>query len=110
MKILHLTLKKKWFDMIKAGIKKEEYREIKPYWIDRLTTRDEFIGLEGRHFNHFDIVQFKNGYGKDAPTIQVECKNIHINFPCQFNTEWYDEGDEHTEFFIIELGNVLPPT
>ena len=28
MKILHLTLNKKWFDMILLGEKKEEYREI----------------------------------------------------------------------------------
>lgn len=31
-----LHLKKKWFDMIWDGEKKEEYREIKPYWIKRL--------------------------------------------------------------------------
>ena len=32
MRVLHLTLKKKWFDMILSGEKKEEYREIKSYW------------------------------------------------------------------------------
>lgn len=36
MKMLHLTLKKQWFDAILYGDKREEYREIKPYWIDRL--------------------------------------------------------------------------
>ena len=36
IKILHLNLKKKWFDLIDKGIKKEEYREIKPYWEKRL--------------------------------------------------------------------------
>jgi hypothetical protein len=30
--IFHLNLKKKWFDMIKAGTKTTEYREIKPTW------------------------------------------------------------------------------
>lgn len=35
MSTLHLTLKKKWFDMVLSGEKKEEYREIKPYLIDR---------------------------------------------------------------------------
>lgn len=35
MSTLKLTLKKKWFDMIASGEKKEEYREIKPYWIKR---------------------------------------------------------------------------
>ena len=33
MKALTLHIKKKWFDLIKAGIKKEEYREIKPHYI-----------------------------------------------------------------------------
>lgn len=32
---LYLPLKKKWFNMIKDGIKKEEYREIKPFYIKR---------------------------------------------------------------------------
>ena len=35
MKTLHLNLKKNWFDMIKSGEKKEEYREITPYWCTR---------------------------------------------------------------------------
>lgn len=35
---LHLVLKGKWYDMIATGTKKEEYREIKPYWVRRLTT------------------------------------------------------------------------
>lgn len=36
MKILHLVLKKRWYDMIASGVKTEEYREIKPYWSYRL--------------------------------------------------------------------------
>lgn len=32
---LILPLKKKWFDLIKSGIKKEEYREIKDYYMMR---------------------------------------------------------------------------
>lgn len=36
MKTLTLSLKEKWFDMIKSGEKKEEYREIKPFWDKRL--------------------------------------------------------------------------
>lgn len=33
---LQLSLKKKWFEMTKAGIKTEDYREITPYWCNRL--------------------------------------------------------------------------
>ena len=35
-KVLTLTVSKQWFDMILAGEKKEEYRAIKSYWINRL--------------------------------------------------------------------------
>ncbi len=36
MKVLDLPLKGKWYDMIASGEKREEYREIKPYWIKRI--------------------------------------------------------------------------
>ena len=40
-KVLTLTVSKQWFDMIVAGEKTDEYLEIKPYWIKRLTTNCE---------------------------------------------------------------------
>jgi hypothetical protein len=33
---LQLSLKTKWFELTKAGIKTEDYREITPYWCSRL--------------------------------------------------------------------------
>ena len=36
VKILHLVLKKKWYEMQERDEKTEEYREITPYWIKRL--------------------------------------------------------------------------
>jgi len=38
---LQLSLKRKWFEMTKAGIKKEDYREINTYWVKRLTQYDK---------------------------------------------------------------------
>ena len=35
MTTLHLNLIRHWFDMVYAGIKEEEYREITPYWCSR---------------------------------------------------------------------------
>jgi hypothetical protein len=40
---LQLSLKTKWFEMTKAGIKTEDYREITPYWVKRLTCCDTDI-------------------------------------------------------------------
>lgn len=55
MNILHLTLKKKWFDLILSGKKTEEYREIKPYWEKRLMGKT------------YDKVIFRNGYATPMP-------------------------------------------
>lgn len=46
MKTLHLTLKKKWFEMIASGEKKEEYRDIKPYWLNRLMYYHSASGIK----------------------------------------------------------------
>jgi hypothetical protein len=67
-KTLRLTIKKHWFDLIKSGLKTEEYREIKPYWQKRLFP---FI-LEGKPF----IILFVNGYSKNSPSIEMVCHEI----------------------------------
>ena len=43
-KVLTLTVRKEWFDMIVAGEKTEEYREIKPYWASRLVNQQAESG------------------------------------------------------------------
>ena len=92
-KVLHLTLKKKWFWMIVSGEKKEEYREIKPYWIKRLKESDEA-------FKQFDVVCFRNGYSKSASKVWVRCNGIRVG---DAKPEWSDNWKG--KVFIIELGN-----
>lgn len=70
-KVLHLTLKKKWFDMIASGEKREEYRELKQYWERRLEDDDN-------GFKQYDVIQFRNGYQKDAPTIVIKLLGIEV--------------------------------
>ena len=107
--VLHLTLKKYWFDMIKSGVKKEEYREIKDYWIKRF--KDMSLTPPFKPFKQFSVIEFKNGYAKDAPTMRVEFKGIRIGKP---KTEWcidaieFDQDNgSYDDCFIIELGSVL---
>ena len=85
-----MTLKKKWFDMIKSGEKKEEYREIKPYW-----------GRLGK--NKYDCVIFKNGYRKDSPKICLEIIAISTGFA---KPEW-SSGDNKERVYIITLGDIV---
>ena len=69
MKILHLTLHKKWFDQILTGTKKTEFREVKPYWTKRLFNPD------GKP-KKFDAVFFRNGYSKTCRKMKVKCLGI----------------------------------
>lgn len=107
MKVLHLTLKKKWFDMIASGEKKEEYRELKEYWIKRFCTKEWYkFEMEVLHKaidKHYDAVIFRNGYNKNAPVITIECKGITIGHG---KYKW----GAHGQSFIIRLGNVLSTT
>jgi hypothetical protein len=69
-RVLHLTLKKKWFDLIASGEKDTEYREIKDYWERRFFIKDTPI-VRG-----FDEIHFRNGYKKDSPFMRVEWKTL----------------------------------
>jgi len=97
MKILHLTLKKKWFDLIASGKKTVEYREEKPYWQKRIL--DE-LGLS----KPFDIIRFKNGYG-DVSTMDVEFKGVSFTGP-----KWCTPANGEVltgDTIVIQLGKVL---
>ena len=90
MKILHLTLKKKWFDMIASGVKREEYREIKPYWNLRLLSKK------------YDAIQFRNGYSKDVPTLLIELKEILSGLGI---IEWGAPSGQAV--YILKLGEII---
>lgn len=88
-KTLKLTLKKQWFDMILLGEKFEEYREIKPYWINRLCKKYPMSVIDGgdfmdKHtrqqfdFKSFDFVEFTNGYNKKSPQVTKRFMGIEI--------------------------------
>lgn len=87
MRILYLTLKKKWFDMIASGEKKVEYRKIKPYWESRL--------MPLRQVKIFDEIHFKNGYSEDSPFMSVAWEGLRL------------EEFEGEMCFAIKLGKIL---
>lgn len=99
-RVLHLTLKKKWFDMVASGEKKEEYREVKPYWESRLCS-----GFPHKYaWKDFDVVEFRNGYSKSAPVIRLEWKYMAMR---EGNPEWGAEPG--TTYFVIKLGKIIQP-
>lgn len=105
--MLILPIKKKWFDMIKAGEKKEEYREIKPYWASRLfkTQMSWGVGLEyflnNKDVEQYGYIKLRNGYRKDSPSITCYC-HIHRG---QGKKEWGAEPGK--EYYVLEILEVL---
>lgn len=112
-KVLHLVLKGKWYDMIASGEKKEEYRELKPYWEKRLLDYAAIVRnykmlvvrrfLIGKGINPleyskgFSHVCFHRGYTSTIMTFEIE--NITIG---KGRLEWGAPTDEAV--FIIKLG------
>lgn len=105
-KILHLTLKKKWFDLIASGKKKQEFREFKEYWVTRLFTPEKIDEHHTEyHSREYDEIHFKNGYGPNVPFMRVEYIN---SFFCPFEYAEGEHGEDiRCDQIVINLGDVL---
>jgi len=90
MNTLKLTLKKKWFDMIASGVKKEEYRAPSRWIRSRLVHK----------VCAYDAVDFTNGYGANKPFIRVEFLGFEFG---DGKPEW--GGTKGV--YIIKLGKIL---
>lgn len=121
MKTLHLNLKRQWFDMIKSGEKKEEYRALSGYWINRFIKNDinlsgakiilavedlkkgyselEVLDIHGVYFSSYDAIIFSNGYAKDRDQFEIALKGISIK---EGRSEWGAEKGK--KYFALDLG------
>lgn len=128
MKALHLNLKKKWYDLTISGTKKEEYRELTPYWFARLIFQHkrvfkfctgydwdegmyvedsviQWICIEKRsffEFKPFDKTIFSNGYAKNRPQFEIDRIGISVGLGKQ---EWGAEKGKI--YFIIQHGEII---
>lgn len=100
------SLKQKWFDMTKAGIKTEDYREINSYWIKRLgktfTIHGMFMTFLPKKFE-YNIMTL--GYPKSTDKdriLKFEHAGIEIRTG---NTEWGAEPGKM--YFVIKHGKKI---
>ena len=107
MKILYLPLKKRWFDMISSGIKKEEYREINDYWTKRLVVSDSYNLLDDEiEYVDYDYIEFTLGYPAAddySRRIRYEFKGIRKS---SGRPVWGAEPDK--EYYVISIGERVP--
>lgn len=100
--VLSLVLKRKWYDMIASGKKREEYRDATQYWRKRIEKWD----LRG---NYHHIVEFRLGYKKDAPRMAFSAMAVIWG-----RIRWYgtrtisdhpDWGEPQVPHFVLILGS-----
>jgi len=85
------NLKKEWFDKIKSGEKKVEYRRICDHWIRRICEPEPrgMFFANGRPIRRFKYAEFRLGY-KKKETIKRRITNIDIG-PCPYEG-WNDKN------------------
>jgi hypothetical protein len=66
MRILRLTIKRRWLEMIIKGVKKDEYRDINKYYASRLDNKD------------YDFIEFYVGgyFGQDMPRAKFKFNGV----------------------------------
>lgn len=96
--MLTLPIKKKWFDMILLGEKKEEYREIKPYYETRFRNAWKGSLIGG---NAHRKIMFRNGYSKISPSFVAKC-TLSVGTGKE---EWGAEKGK--EYFILTIHEIL---
>ena len=93
MKNLTLAVKKEWFEQIKNGTKKIEYRLYNEYWIKRL------VGKQ------FDKIIITLGYPKkDDKQKRLEFKWLGYKVEKVCHKEW---DYKYKKVFVIKLGGKI---
>lgn len=87
--MLVLPIKKKWFDMILSGEKKEEYREIKRYYESRLD------------YQEFKDIIFRNGYSRKSPYLKARVK-IKKGYGKE---EW--GAEPWKKYYVLEIVEIM---
>lgn len=100
--MLVLPIKKKWFDMILSGRKKEEYREISTYWKVRFANVfGECAYISGYQAeDRFEKIMFRNGYSKNSPSVIAKC-TLRVGMGKE---EWGAEKDK--EYFVLTIHEI----
>ena len=105
--MLVLPIKKKWYDMILSGEKKEEYRSYSPYWIKRFYNAGmmEFIHAaagdyyKAKRCTH-RLVKFRNGYSANSRSFVAEV-SLGVGLG---NQQWgAKEGERYLVLKIVKI-------
>jgi len=84
-----MTIKRQYFNEILAETKKEEYRLVKPHWVNKLV---------GKEYSH---IVFQNGYNHNSPRLEAQYLGYEIK---NIKHEFF--GNEDVSVFALKLGTI----
>lgn len=117
--------------MIARGEKKEEYRDIKPYWVKRLLdfkhpeeergenrilpdnfcydinaghSLDSVMRAYSASWKSIESICSRNGYAKLSPVIEWQHMGVRVGKP---NPAWCEPEDVSRTVFILSIGKLL---
>ena len=97
--LLNLTIKRRWFNMIASGEKREEYRSL-----DNKKVGDKFV-YNGCPIGA-QVMVLRNGYRMGSPALAVRVYGMILrNGNDSIHPEWGEPTDR--THFAIMLGDVL---
>ena len=94
--MLSLPIKKKWYDMITSGEKKEEYREIKPYYKARFKSNG-LLDASGKPTDKRTQITLRNGYSRFSPETVA---TVHLDVGTG-NPDWGAVNGK--QYFILKI-------
>lgn len=121
--LIYLPMKKKWFDMILVGEKKEEYREFKPHWMTRVKKWNDSRVLHNVHTRPCEGIEFSvelgsirpnqicfvNGYKKSAPRFVAWCTKYEVRTKIE-HPEWGEGEYDGKPHFVFHIGHIVKET
>ena len=90
--ILNLTVKRKWFDMIKSGEKREEYRSTDNAQVLNAVDRFSYRSVRHMPLGNDAVMVLRNGYRMDSPAIAVRVVWLESRF-WTVHPEWGEPKD-----------------
>ena len=105
--MLVLPIKKKWYDMILSGEKKEEYRSYSPYWIKRFCNAGMMELIHGAAGDYYKakrythrLIKFRNGYSANSRSFVADVR-LEVGLG---NQQWgAKEGERYLVLKIVKI-------
>lgn len=108
--MLVLPIKKKWYDMILSGEKKEEYRSYSPYWIKRFCNAGMMELIHGAEGDYYQakwythrLVKFRNGYSAKSRSFVAE---VGLSIGCGKPAWGAKPNEKHLILTVVKIVEV----